>query len=650
MKISKLRISEEETKKSGLKDIDLTKKNLGSTVALVGKNGAGKSRILKLVENYASHLNASKFIEEHIINLPTNLTVGSSNEIRQAKNLYKDFKKRQIPLEQIYNQLNSTLSIFFRKFSQIAPAYIKVVDNDDLKVIKDNINNNLNFETILNSAFTNIDSNIPDFSNNNEAGSLLLLNQFTALNNKTTVNYFKKLSTEIVSQEFNLYLKNRDNPSVIMESIKENNSYKLFNNFQKYVKKFLGKDFSYSQTAEGGTVNSILHFNDEPFNIDLLSPGQKMLFAYAILFFYLDTNSKTNIRESIIIIDEPEKHLHPEAQIKLLDALKDIVSKSGQLWIATHSVHILSHLDFDEILMIKDDELIPPSRTTPGNSFNELMGLEEHVIELISFINSISEWAYSNFMVQCFKDPEVIFGTNINDPQFKLFKEFIQNKSDIQLLDFGAGKGRIGYTIGEDETVSKRIKYSAFEIDKSNFEILSKVPNLDKLYSTSDEIPQNNFDCIILCNVLHEINPDNWIESLNIIKDSLNSNGYLMIIEDRFLPKGETAHEYGYIILGSEETKILLNSNNSIELKLNEANFKERIIFNAFQKNEINPDNESLTKSLQKLKESTFNNIKKLKKEKKDLNQGRRLANETQLYINSQIYLETLNKVKKGRN
>ncbi|AZA98800.1 hypothetical protein EG359_03890 [Chryseobacterium joostei] len=650
MKISKIKISKEETKKVNLKEIDLTKKPLGSTVALVGKNGAGKSRILKFVENYSSSINFDKFNEEHITNLPLSLILPFESDLNQAKGIYESLIKQKISPQQINNSITDQLQRFIRRFSQIAPAYIKVVDNDDLKIIKDKINNNLDFETILKGDFGNIDSKIPNLIENPQAAPLSQLNQFTAINNKTTVNYLKKLSTEIVSYEFNLYLKNRENTAIIIEQMKENESYKLFNNFQKYVKKFLGKDFSYSQTAEGGTVNSILHFNNEPFNVDLLSPGQKMLFAYAILFFYLDTNSKTNIRESIIIIDEPEKHLHPEAQIKLLDALKDIVSKNGQLWIATHSVHILSHLDFDEILMVKDDEIISPSRTTPGNSFNELMGLEEHVMELISFINSISEWAYSNFMVQCFKDPEVIFGTNINDPQFKLFKEFIQNKSDIKLLDFGAGKGRIGYTIGEDETVSERIKYNAYEIDKSNFELLSKVPNLDTLYSTANEIPRNNFDCIILCNVLHEINPDNWIESLNIIKDSLNLNGYLIIIEDRFLPKGETAHEYGYIILGAEETKILLNSKNSIELKLNEANFKERIIFNTFQKNDISPDNESLIKSLQKLKENTFNNIKKLKKEKKDLNQGRRLANETQLYINSQLYLESLNKVKKGES
>jgi ABC-type polysaccharide/polyol phosphate transport system ATPase subunit len=47
MRISKLKIEKALTDEKRLKEIDLTKKPFGSTVALVGKNGAGKSRILK---------------------------------------------------------------------------------------------------------------------------------------------------------------------------------------------------------------------------------------------------------------------------------------------------------------------------------------------------------------------------------------------------------------------------------------------------------------------------------------------------------------------------------------------------------------------------------------------------------------------------
>lgn len=648
MKISKIQIPISETSKVRLKEINLTKKPFGSTVALVGKNGAGKSRVLKFVENYAKNINAVKYYDDHITNIPQNILSQFTPNLRAGKTHFEDMKRKNVSPTNINNQMLQYVSTgFLQRYQRFSPAYVKVVDNDDLKIIKNHINNDLNFDNILNNRkFENIISN-PNSPHQQKTDDNINLNEFTALNSDSTVNYFIDLSNKIATEEFNLYLKNKNNPLVVNDEIKKNNSFLLFNSFQKYVKEFLGKEFSYQQTANGNMVSSTLHLNDNPFDINLLSPGQKMLFAYAILFFYLDTNSEANIKDSIIIIDEPEKHLHPEAQIKLIDALKNIVGQSGQLWIATHSVHILSHLDFDEILLVKDDEIIPPSRTTPGNSFNELMGLENHISELISFINSISDWAYGNFMVQCFKNPDVVFGSSLDDPQYVLFKEFISNKSNINLLDYGAGKGRIGYTIEEDSSTSGRINYHAFEPDKSNYELLNNVPNIRALYGDVNKIPSDAFDMVILCNVLHEINPNDWIETLNSIKRVLKNEGFLIVIEDRFLPKGETAHEYGYIILGSEETPILLNSKKHVEIKLEESELNNRIIFNAFSKGEINPNIDSVKASLLKLKDNTFNNIKLLKKSPKDLNQGRRLANETQLYINSELYLKSIKTTKK---
>ncbi len=86
-------------------------------------------------------------------------------------------------------------------------------------------------------------------------------------------------------------------------------------------------------------------------------------------------------------------------------------------------------------------------------------------------------------MMQCFKEPDVIFDNNPNDPQYRLFKKFLGNSSNIEILDYGAGKGRIGYTINEDKEVSRRIMYSAFEPDKINFKTLSSLPNLKNAFA-----------------------------------------------------------------------------------------------------------------------------------------------------------------------
>ena len=66
MKFNKLFIPKEKAALTGLKAINLTTKPLGRFVALVGKNGAGKTRILDLVEDYLSIIKPNQITEDHI--------------------------------------------------------------------------------------------------------------------------------------------------------------------------------------------------------------------------------------------------------------------------------------------------------------------------------------------------------------------------------------------------------------------------------------------------------------------------------------------------------------------------------------------------------------------------------------------------------
>ena len=456
MRIAKLKVPQELTRGKGLKEINLDKKPLGSTVALVGKNGAGKSRVLHFVETFIDNITIEAILEKNLIDFPFELQQKANFEtsLKNANETYRKFQSTRIQAEKqsLANSLGNNAVPVMQMIKQVLPNYVKLVNNDDLNSIKQTITNNLTFKQILDNQHSVVTNNNVKTNTFNTK-----YNEFSIFNSNATIAYITELANENLRVEFNLYRQNKKNHEAIEKEMMQKSSYQLFEKFHKNVSRFLGKEFSYEQLNSGNTINSQLLFNNKQFNINLLSPGQKTLFAYAILFFYLEVNSKANISESIIIIDEPEKGLHPEAQVALINALKEIIT-TGQLWIATHSVHILSHLEYDEIIMVKDDEIISPSRTTPGNSFIQLMGLDGHISELSTFINSISEWAYGNFMVQCFKEPDVVFAIDKEDPQFLLFKEFIDTKTNIDLLDFGAGKGRIGYSINEDEIISKKNK------------------------------------------------------------------------------------------------------------------------------------------------------------------------------------------------
>jgi ABC-type hemin transport system ATPase subunit/SAM-dependent methyltransferase len=645
MRFSKINIPKNITSRVGLNEINWTKRPLGSTVALIGKNGAGKSRLLKLIEKNLEYLTMENFFENYVVEISEDLLpLGLQGVFEQAKTYY--FARKAGEKVTIGNPSEQQLKHILDRINKIGPHYIKVVNSDTLTTIQNNLRNftfdqlldNEHFESILHPKSTSV---TPALKQDKSP-----LNEFEILNSHEAVGYFNELCNTIIRDEFRLYRSNKQNLQKVSDELEQKKATILFRKFQNYVQIFLGKKLDYIDNTDTG-INSILTFDGHPLNVQDFSPGQKALFAYAVLLFYLDINSKANVKESIIIIDEPEKHLHPEAQLVLIDKLKEIVAEKGQLWIATHSIHILSHLENDEIFMVENGEVTLPSSMTPGKTFNSLMGLEQHIQELSAFVNSTSEWAYANFMCQCFKSPEVISCADPNDQQYLLFKKYLQDTIPIKLLDFGAGSGRIASIINDDKAIKEKVKYYGYEINAAHHDSLKNLPGIQALYQQTSELGGDEFDLVLLCNVLHEIHPREWLQTFEEIKRVLKPNGYLLIVEDKFLPKGENAHEHGYLILGLSELTVLLNIDQEVVGLVSEnESYRDRIVFAAVKKEQISPTRESLEKAIIALKNTSYTNLKELRKMPQDIKQGRMYANQSQLFINSEMALEDLMKAK----
>ena len=69
-------------------------------------------------------------------------------------------------------------------------------------------------------------------------------------------------------------------------------------------------------------------------------PFQDMSSGEKEVFFILSFFIRHNVSNSIIVIDEPELHLHPELARKLVQLMKSI-RQGNQIWLATHSAELI---------------------------------------------------------------------------------------------------------------------------------------------------------------------------------------------------------------------------------------------------------------------------------------------------------------------
>jgi len=95
-------------------------------------------------------------------------------------------------------------------------------------------------------------------------------------------------------------------------------------------------------TPEKAIFKSI---NGKEISIDDLSNGEKQLFYQAV---YL---KNLNLKNSIIMVDEPETSLHPAWQQSILKLYQN-VGENNQVIIATHSPHIIASVDPKNLFLL----------------------------------------------------------------------------------------------------------------------------------------------------------------------------------------------------------------------------------------------------------------------------------------------------------
>jgi len=665
MRFSKIHIPSKLTTEKGIKEINIRTSKL---VAFIGKNGAGKSRILDLIErNLINTINMADLSKDILSIAPTGL-VGFQKAAKEFSNFYQtqrsiietnkiindnpkdtdrtveltELNKQMHNLEKAYNAKINSIKTYPGRLSNLLPSvhskFVRRIKTDDVVKLKLAIENvgkekgTLPFEKLI--------ENFSDEMEYDEIGSI----------NSSALNYLAKIPHILTHDRFDSLVKEK--------MFEETKSFKLYLSLKSYISKFLKKDLTYesnigdfklTETGSNVTYSGKWRLNGRDFDYTELSDGEKTLFAYALLFFLLAEQPNLRIRESIIIIDEPELHLHPDSEIDLIEGLTSVIEDKGQLIIATHSINILSTLNYNEIFMVKDGIINSPCRTNPKNSLLELINVENRIHKLTDFLSSLQTWTYVNFMADCFNHPEAISSSGPKDPQIEAFKEAIQHGKEHDgevLLDFGAGKGRLFKQASENGVLPKGLLYCALE-PKAEYHTELKEIGIKKIYKSHLDLEPDTFAFIVVCNVLHEIPLSSWVPCINSIISALKPEGRLIIIEPKILSKGEKIDDTGFLVLGIKEIQKLFSLNkppSTIRIGKDDNTICAVLSEEQLKKISIN----ELIESLIELEKNTFTSLTELRhkeyKNEEHYTIGRAAAFYSQQNINARIALALLAK------
>lgn len=388
--------------------------------------------------------------------------------------------------------------------------------------------------------------------------------------------------------------------------------------------------------------------------LELMSPGERVLFYLTLYLFFLKELWGNQGSELILILDEPELHLHVKALHKFVRVIKQ-TGLYTQLWIATHSYTLAAEFEFTDLIYIEDGKIQKRNSKLYYNIYKSLIGIDDS--RLYDFLTDIEKWQYYNFITECFMLPESVDKVDSKDVQFRQFLEFIKSSHNpIAVLDYGAGKERLyqcmkRYAEECNKDINSMINYFAYDGYWEEEDIQEKnwrYNDIKKL--TKKKFKQ--FDCVVLMNTLHEIDIVDWSYNFSAIRRLLKDTGKLLFVEVETLTHGEQPYgENGYLILYEKQLKILFNTDSIECIKLMEDNNRSNaFLISSEQVSNVTSD--SVRRTLESLQVEVYKKLEKLNetrikiahKGEKESQEGlmRKYAFYSQLYINAVFAIQRL--------
>lgn len=631
MKITNLNILKNEVVKNDLDDIVM--EHLHQVVLVVGKNGAGKTRLLEKVKNAVEQQilpSEKNKLEQKISEYEEqiskwNLEISRYQDPNYNKHIVDQKRTDQIEnfktnciqfkgqIDQWKKQLGTSFITYvgdltLRNVLHFVPKGLKLVDPRNLKKVEvENYAKNLISSNNIN--------NLHDWS----------------------LSRIQDLSTQYW---------NATHPTSKTPTEKKNEIIRSYTELQKLSKELLGVEFGNDEQ------NNATLFNF-PIGDSKLSDGQKVLLQLVVAIHA----HGLKLSETILLLDEPENHLHPAAIIEVIEKLKHSIPH-GQIWIATHSISILAHFSEEASIYYLEGGKTSKAGSGKTNVLQSLLGDEERVRRQAEFLEEPVTHAMNVYSAQCLLPPEVVI-TEATDPQMKQIRNALFDipSKKIKVLDFGAGKGRLITnlieTTADIDNLRKSLDYVALDCDLGNR--LECEKQINRIYNNNshcwfqkyqDLLVHHNkggFDVIVMTNVLHEINPKDWLNYFGPsgqLTELLKDNGQLLLVEDQRIPVGEAAHEFGFIVIDTGALKDLCKISGNDKQIIIASERDGRLKAHLIPKTSLmKVDKNSIQKALETHSQHSKNEIEILRSQK-DKSKSRSFAFWMHQYANTKLALE----------
>lgn len=280
---------------------------------IIDNDNIAKSDIMSIVREY---------IESNELNEEDYSIDNYRKEIKRIKRLdCESFEVQKAAFDllienEFNNQINCT------KFNELSRVSLSERDSNviDILINENEISgiNALNYSTFDDITYIDTPFQLQDYSIK-ELMNFRLRRRYLQKHSDDLLNKLYKINSEY----------GKDTENLLFEIEKKENTKK----FEKMIAQVIGGDFEYSQKSK----NFIYRRNGDEYRLINTATGIR---TFAILKILL--NSGNLVKDSILIIDEPEVHLHPQWQINYAELLVRMVKELKiKLLINSHSTYMI---------------------------------------------------------------------------------------------------------------------------------------------------------------------------------------------------------------------------------------------------------------------------------------------------------------------